>query len=101
MKKGLVLSASVLLLAGTTVAPHAADGKHEYSAGHVASVNQMNGDFILDNGMSFVAEAPSEVRSLWVGESVLVRYVATPRTNIADRISVAPRGLVDPITDSE
>lgn len=89
-------------LAGLTVgaAPGAAaDGKHEYATGHVVEVDSADRIITLDNGYSFVAERADELESLWVGESVVVRFVRTGQANVADSIRHDNLWLVDPPSD--
>ena len=96
MNRTLVATASSMMLVGSVVGLNAAEGRHMYSAGHVANIDYMAGSFALDNGFVFIAEEPTDLRSIGIGEGVLVRYVEQAPSNVADDVTAATLGLVDP-----
>jgi hypothetical protein len=101
MIKRVVSTTALMILIGSAASLHAAEGPHQYSTGHVASLDYVQGDFTLDNGRAFAAEQPSILREMWIGEGVLVRYVANSRENVADGINAVSRELMDPSANSE
>jgi hypothetical protein len=100
MIKRLVSTTALMILIGSAATVHAADGKHQYSTGHVTNIDYVSGGFALDNGQAFVAEQPAVLREMWIGEGVLVRFVADDRENLADGVNAASRDLVDPTSVS-
>jgi hypothetical protein len=100
MKSFRLLAATLVSLTASTAIVAAADGKHEYSTGHVVQIDYSGQSVALDNGYVFVAERASDLDRLWFGESVLIRFVRNGNANIADLIQHDSAWLVDPPPDN-
>lgn len=100
MKTLRLLAVAIVSFTASTAIVVAADGKSEYSTGHVVQIDYSGQSVALDNGYVFVVESASDLGRAWVGESVLVRFVRNGNSNIARSVQHDNAWLVDPPPDS-
>jgi hypothetical protein len=91
-----LLAVALAGLTASTALVAAADGKHEYSTGHVVGINYSEQTVSLDNGYTFRAERAADLDRLWIGESVFISFVRQGPTNVADTLRADNAWLADP-----
>lgn len=96
MKPLKLFAVALLSVTASTAFVIAAEGKREYSTGHVAQIDYAMQSVALDNGYVFVVERASDLDRLWLGESVVVRFVRDGELNVADSVQHDHSWLVNP-----